>query len=86
MANNAEGLGPGEAAGDGEDGGQDGNEEDPNRQDETTPEDKFMKKLTRWQKGQNTITLAISVLRDLQLRKLAHMTLVQVSLMNSFSI
>lgn len=37
--------------------------------------DPLMERLTKWQKGANTMTVAISVLADTQLRTLAYMTL-----------
>ena len=70
MAHCSEGLGPADNRGDDADGGG-----EQNTNPEETPEDNFIAKLSKWQKGQNTITLAISVLKDLQLRQLAHMNL-----------
>jgi len=46
--------------------------------DESAPaqtDDPLIEKLTKWQKGANTMTTAISVLADTQLRTLAYMTL-----------
>ena len=42
--------------------------------------DPLIERLTKWQKGANTMTVAISVLADTQLRTLAYMTLSESNL------